>query len=537
MAMVETVLKKAPLCGSACLILLLVSLVVSLSPNVVAARTWHVPGDVATIQAAIAGAQAGDDVLVSPGEYAEGNIALKGDVPVRSENGRDVTTINASGIGNGLLCSNQGQVSVEGFTILNGHAVNGGGFSAIGVTHLLIQGCRITSCSASGSGGALYAQDSYLQAVDCEFLQDNSTVNGGAIYSTGGEILAQDCQVSHCSAGIGGGLSTHGTIVSLFRCEVTDNSSSTAGGIRADGGTLTLADCSISRNTASGMGGGVQAGWLSASFERCVVASNHALAGSGVDCGNSQFTFVFEDCLFVHNNSDQLRLAGSGRITGCTIAAGATEGDWIIDVYDPSLESLAIERTIIAFNGQMLCNCPMPGLSIRCCDIYGNWSDTVCAEDLGGNISQDPIFCDMQGDDYSLNGSSPCLPGNIHGGVDCGLIGAFGQGCGASVGGACCMGDGTCRYILQSECTALGGVFQGTQVRCDAVQCPPPPTGACCMDDQGRCLFLTHGQCDEAHGSYKGDGMTCEPENPCPIVPTRMTTWGRIKAGFRGAGK
>jgi hypothetical protein len=40
----------------------------------------------------------------------------------------------------------------------------------------------------------------------------------------------------------------------------------------------------------------------------------------------------------------------------------------------------------------------------------------------------DPIFCDVTLDDFTLNEVSPCLPANSLG---CGLIGAFGQGCGA----------------------------------------------------------------------------------------------------------
>ena len=38
---------------------------------------------------------------------------------------------------------------------------------------------------------------------------------------------------------------------------------------------------------------------------------------------------------------------------------------------------------------------------------------------------------DPEGGDYTLNASSPCLPGNHPDGVDCGLIGALGEGCGA----------------------------------------------------------------------------------------------------------
>ena len=49
---------------------------------------------------------------------------------------------------------------------------------------------------------------------------------------------------------------------------------------------------------------------------------------------------------------------------------------------------------------------------------------------LRGNFSADPLFCDAAAGDFTLSSQSPCLPGNHPDGADCGLIGAFGQGCG-----------------------------------------------------------------------------------------------------------
>jgi hypothetical protein len=47
-----------------------------------------------------------------------------------------------------------------------------------------------------------------------------------------------------------------------------------------------------------------------------------------------------------------------------------------------------------------------------------------------GDVVADPLFCDPENGDFTLSSQSPCLPGNHPDGVDCGLIGAFGQGCG-----------------------------------------------------------------------------------------------------------
>jgi hypothetical protein len=48
------------------------------------------------------------------------------------------------------------------------------------------------------------------------------------------------------------------------------------------------------------------------------------------------------------------------------------------------------------------------------------------------DLFEDPQFCDIPNDDYSLRSTSPCAEENA---PDCGQIGAFGVGCGTvSVG-------------------------------------------------------------------------------------------------------
>jgi len=60
----------------------------------------------------------------------------------------------------------------------------------------------------------------------------------------------------------------------------------------------------------------------------------------------------------------------------------------------------------------------------------------------------------------------------------------------------------------------------------------PPPTGACCIGDQGDCRMTYEDECGGLGGVYQGDHTICDP-NPCFGVPTKSTTWGRIKGQFR----
>jgi len=99
---------------------------------------------------------------------------------------------------------------------------------------------------------------------------------------------------------------------------------------------------------------------------------------------------------------------------------------------------------------------------------------------------------------------------------------------------ACCFESGDCAMLTELDCATQGGIWQGMGVAClPENPCPQPPdTGACCLDDQGHCQVLTEQQCIDQNGAYQGDNTTCDP-NPCPIVPTRGTTWGRIKGTYR----
>jgi len=82
--------------------------------------------------------------------------------------------------------------------------------------------------------------------------------------------------------------------------------------------------------------------------------------------------------------------------------------------------------------------------------------------------------------------------------------------------GACCV-DGVCigDDILNTDCVAQGGEFQGDGVLCADVDCPVP-TGACCYDPGDGTQIcedgFTQAQCaNEMNSLYLGDDSTCGP--------------------------
>jgi hypothetical protein len=122
------------------------------------------------------------------------------------------------------------------------------------------------------------------------------------------------------------------------------------------------------------------------------------------------------------------------RITECTFfgnSAGTAGGILHMTLDD----SLIVENTIVSFSSQ---GEGVDGwlIGLRCSDIYGNqggdWVGGI--EDqfgVNGNISEDPLFCDPENDDFTLEDCSPCAPFSPPN-PGCDLIGAWPIGCGGT---------------------------------------------------------------------------------------------------------
>jgi hypothetical protein len=98
-----------------------------------------------------------------------------------------------------------------------------------------------------------------------------------------------------------------------------------------------------------------------------------------------------------------------------------------------------LERTVIAgsLNGGAVYAQAGSGVTLSCCDLFGNtggdWDGSIAAQyGVDGNISADPLFCDPDAGDFTLQSGSPCLYSNHPEGWICGLIGADPIGCPAS---------------------------------------------------------------------------------------------------------
>jgi hypothetical protein len=238
------------------------------------AETWLVPDECATIQAGIDSAAAGDTVLVAPGRYiGAGNRDIdfggKG-IVVLSENGPEATALNTRGTesdphrGFVFQSGEDSTAVVEGFTIENGRAEEGGGIL-----------CQFSSPTL---------RRNIIRANDAEW---------------GGGICCRDLASP-----------------TIWKNTITGNTAQRGGGICLRGASpATIIENTIADNVVIWEGGGIYCEDLSnAVIEANTISTNVAYAGGGV-CLRFSSPMVTRN-LFIGNHAG---LGGGGGI--CCLAS------------------------------------------------------------------------------------------------------------------------------------------------------------------------------------------------------------------------
>ncbi len=157
----------------------------------------YVPDDYLTIQGAIDDAFEDCDVIVKDGVYLE-NINFQGKpIVVRSENGPANTIINGNA-GNSVVIFENSEVAssvLEGFTIINGKAVNGGGIRC-DFSSPTIRNCIISSNSALDDGGGIHCRFSNPEIINCTISDNLATNEGGGIFCQESSPQLVNCTIS-----------------------------------------------------------------------------------------------------------------------------------------------------------------------------------------------------------------------------------------------------------------------------------------------------------------------------------------------------
>ncbi len=261
----------------------------------------------------------------------------------------------------------------------------------------------IIDCEALGRGFLFQQQEDTLSVLRSVTIR-NGLVTGAYPGSAGGGILTDMADPL------------------IERCMVTDCRADYGGGIAIDTylqpGPI-VRDCTIVRNEAVIRGGGIDVHQSHPRIIRTTVADNAAPVGGGV----------------------ALHMTSHPEISHCILAYSA-QGEGI--------------------SGS--------GATILCTNIYGNayadWTGYESQLGVNGNISQPPLFCDLETGDYRLQEASPCAP---DANPACGQMGAWPVGC-ETRPAVCCLGP-MCELMLPADCALAGGEFRETELTCDPNPC------------------------------------------------------------------
>ena len=281
----------------------------------------------------------------------------------------------------------------------------------------------------------------------CKIQHSNATVHdslysrhGGGVYMKGNHgARIEYSTVSDCVGNYGGGIYADGNVV-VENCAVRSCEAVDAGGMQGRGGGVAveglaeLRDCVIAGNTATFVGGGIggSSGYFYGIIDGCVVARNHSYHGGGIACDHATSGSQVTGNLIYDNTADaegggvyfwygnvatfeHNTIAGNEAPDGAGIAFGYTV-------------SLSVEGSIIAFNAGEATKLTTSGTSMLVFDrvcAFGNTGGDALDGTTVSCLVEDPLFCDIFDDDYSLCANSPCRSGGSFG-----LIGALDVGCG-----------------------------------------------------------------------------------------------------------
>jgi hypothetical protein len=323
-------------------------------------------------------------VHVAAGTYVE-NISMKSGIQILGA-GAEITEINGAGIGSVVTANNVDSVGrLEGFTITNGAAYEGGGL-------------RITYSSP--------------QIAYC-IIAGNAAEYGGGIYNEGDSTIITGCIFYINQAAYGGGLCNSGYTAEVSYCAFLGNTTTQdGGGMYNIASSSEITGCTFTGNVCSYDGGGLyNYNCPSPKIHNCVFTSNQSNLGGGMGMRNSSPDIV--NCSFWDNTATidggGLWIHGSSpTITNCTLSGNSAEG-W----YGGAIENVASATTTVTnsilwgntaavADNEIFNDIPPATVTVSYSDIAGGYPGTQ-------NIDADPQFIDPESGDLHLSHNSPCI--------------------------------------------------------------------------------------------------------------------------------
>ncbi len=211
-----------------------------------------------TIQEAISDADVGDTIVVCPGTYLENLYLNNEDLIIRSIDPTDpaivASTIIDGGAKDSVVWFFDDESILEGFTIRNGYAIEGGGIS-MSYSSPAIRNNRIEQNRTTATGGGIctYFSSPHIKG---NTITNNEATNGGGIYTDASNPTIEDNIITSNEANhLGGGIYMLNTFSAITDNTITDNEAISGGGIYLSSGSSTVTGNIITSNQANSGGG------------------------------------------------------------------------------------------------------------------------------------------------------------------------------------------------------------------------------------------------------------------------------------------
>lgn len=407
-----------------------------------------VPADYSTISAAIQAAFDGDVIHVSPGVYPETLDYAGKAITIRSTDGPDVTTVDATGLQDSVVRFQPGQgrdAVIRGFTLTNGIGRPVGGLRKGGGIYCpqcepTIVGNKIVKNEAESGGGIYCVGKDYSPLIEANVIarnkvQDNSFGGGIFLLLSSAQVIGNEIRRNSAPSGGGGGLFSQSGSAVIRDNEFVNNSANSGGGAwfyNSIGDVLTT--CLFRENDSIDSGGGLGVSGQELNVERCVFLRNKSRLGGGISFSTATERSTVKSCILAFNTAaDGPNPMGGGLytqrhdvdITETTLCfntaedfGGAIGGLLGQDVLADGCifwgNQAPVSKEVWLSSGSML---------IEYSDLQGGQSSVSSGVSLGqGVIDKLPRFVDRATDDLRLKPSSPCIdvgdPGRTAAGLD-----------------------------------------------------------------------------------------------------------------------
>lgn len=327
-----------------------------------------------------------------------------------------------------------GPAAISSNTITNNGATDAGGGIFIGDGSPTISNNTIANNTCYLGAGMFVARCSPVVEGNVFRGNDAGSGGGGGAYLnvlTGGSF--RDNQLLSNQANLGGGLIIDAGSFPIQGNLFQQNKAAQGGGIYDYDDNSSLVE---DNQFLSNGGGGIYLNRCNPTIHRNLFQDNDSPLGPGGGMDVVVASPAIAQNLVVRNHSG----THGG---GISIAGGSpvlTGNTMVLNKADMSGGNVYVEgQSVVTLTNNILSHSPQQGLlqngsntvTLSCNDVSnnagGNYSGLADPTGSNGNISLDPLFCNLIALDVHLSSTSPCTASNAPAG--CGLIGALDIGC------------------------------------------------------------------------------------------------------------